>query len=119
MKGGFFVMSNSQIWDCVLNHIQESKLFDIPTFNSYIKESFLYEINDESAIIEVPYTTNKTFFQSYLNDFENLLSEEIGRTIKCKILLKNEILNQGKKSRNWSFSSCLIVKNGVTQEIVV
>lgn len=97
MKGGFFVMSNSQIWDCVLNHIQESKLFDIPTFNSYIKESFLYEINDESAIIEVPYTTNKTFFQSYLNDFENLLSEEIGRTIKCKILLKNEILNQGKK----------------------
>lgn len=36
-------------------------------------------------------------------------------TIQCGKI----VLNQGKKSRNWSFSSCLTVKNGVTQEIVV
>lgn len=86
--------NNSQVWNDILNHILENKLFDIATFNSYIKESFLYEVNDEYAIIEVPYTTNKTFFLSYLNDFENLLSENLNRNIKCKVLLKNEIINQ-------------------------
>lgn len=97
--------TNSALWNDVLNHIQDHKIFDIPTFNSYVKESFLYDINDDYAIIEVPYSTNKNFFTNYISDFEHILSEYLSRPIKCKVLLKNEINNELAKEEQYEFEN--------------
>ena len=84
-------MTNAQIWDHVLTTIQNNQLFDVTTFNSYIEDSSLYELNERYAVIEVPYKSNVNFFQGYLEEFENLISEEIDRPIKCKVLWSKEI----------------------------
>lgn len=89
--------STNEIWNDILNIINEDSLFDDCTYTSYIKDSILYEINDNYAIIQVPYNTNKTFFIGYLNEFKNLIFQKTNKNLEIKVLLPSEITNEKMK----------------------
>lgn len=86
--------NKNELWQNILLTIENEDIFDTATISSYIKDSKLYDLNDECAIIEVPYSTNKTFFETYIHDFENILSQFLNSKIKCKVLLTSEISSQ-------------------------
>lgn len=78
-------------WNNILNTIQENKIFDEPVFHSYIKNSLLYSVNEELAIIEVPYLTNKNFFIQNIEEFKKLLNIAFDRDLNCQVVLTSEI----------------------------
>lgn len=84
------------IWSTLLSTIEEKNIFDKPIFHSYIKNSYLYELNDDFAIIEVPYLTNRNFFNQNINEFEDILSSILDKEVKCQVILPNE-LTQNKE----------------------
>lgn len=92
------------IWNNVLDTIKENEIFDSPTFDSYIKTSKLREINEDIAVVEVPYSLNKSFFSRYINEFESVLSNIMDHKITCNVVLKNEIANLHKKEEEELFT---------------
>ena len=98
--------TKNDIWKNILLTIKEEEIFDPATISSYIKDSKLYDLNDDYAVIEVPYSTNKTFFENYISDFENMLSQFVGNKVTCKVLLSSEITNANlKKEEAFQFEN--------------
>ncbi|MEG0297905.1 MAG: chromosomal replication initiator protein DnaA [Erysipelotrichaceae bacterium] len=83
-----------KVWHKVLHNIQISNKFDEAVFDTYIKESTLYEINEDSvATIVVPYLVNKNFLSSLsnLNYIQEQLSIVSETPITAHICVKSEI----------------------------
>lgn len=87
------------LWGQILDTIQDDKIFDDSVFHSYIKNSLLYNIKDNLATIEVPYLTNKNFFNQNLDVFEKYLGEKIQTIITCQVVLTSEISRIQKDSK--------------------
>lgn len=91
------------IWNKILIDIKENNIFDEPVFHSYIKNSLLYNVSNDLAIIEVPYITNKNFFIQNVEEFDKLLSQIFNRNITCQILLTSDISNSKKEEKDFIF----------------
>ncbi|MEF9961890.1 MAG: chromosomal replication initiator protein DnaA [Erysipelotrichaceae bacterium] len=116
----------NQYWKQTLNLIKESGDFDAPTFNTWIADSNLYDIDNDFAIIEVPYKINKQIMMDSISIIETRISSILGREIKCQILLHNElevispasenirrnnIIFENKIKKEYNFESFVVGKN--------
>lgn len=79
------------IWSNTLQNISQSGHFDSAVFNTWIKDSTLFDISDEFAVIQVPYKVNKQIMMDSIEFIQQQLSAVLNQPISCQILLKNEI----------------------------
>lgn len=91
-------MSNSilkshldEIWQKTLDLVEQAKYVDESVFNMWLKDSSLNDVQDQLATIVVPYTINRSVFLDMLTVFEENLSTVIGFTVKCQVLLKDDV----------------------------
>ncbi|MEG0368004.1 MAG: DnaA/Hda family protein, partial [Coprobacillus sp.] len=82
-----------EIWQKTLDLIQENHDFDSAIFNTWFNDSSLYDIDDEFAIIVVPYKINKQIMLENILVIQNRLSSVIGKDMQCQIFLKAEVDN--------------------------
>lgn len=80
-----------EVWDKTLQNISTSGHFDSAVFNTWIKDSTLFDISDEFAVIQVPYKVNKQIMMGSIDFIQQQLSSVLDQQISCQILLKNEI----------------------------
>lgn len=110
------MLSNpNKLWADILKYIQDNEIFDACTFSSYIENSHLFKLDNDVAIIEVPYNTNKTFFIGYMKEFEDLFKQFLDKDIKCKVLLSEE-LNREELKTTKAREKILINQNKIIKE---
>lgn len=116
-----------QIWQKTLTLINDSAHFDVAVFNAWFKEdSTLFDIEDDFATIVVPYKINKQIMMDSIDLIQNKLSEVLGESVSCQVLLKNEvdmlqptsvvkrrneILFEDKIKQEYTFDSFVVGKN--------
>ena len=81
------------IWNQTLEKLNAGAFFDTSIFNTYIIESKLYNINQNSAIVIVPNFVSRKVFESNKGIIENTLSEVLDQTITITFTLKKDIQN--------------------------
>lgn len=81
------------IWNQTLEKLNAGAFFDTSIFNTYIIESKLYDINQNSAIVIVPNFVSRKVFESNKGIIENTLSEVLDQTITVTFTLKKDIQN--------------------------
>ena len=81
------------IWNQTLEKLNAGAFFDTSIFNTYIIESKLYNINQNSAIVIVPNFVSRKVFESNKVIIENTLSEVLDQTITITFTLKKDIQN--------------------------
>lgn len=87
-----YLLSHLQeVWNKTLQNISASGHFDPAVFNTWIKDSTLFDISDEFAVIQVPYKVNKQIMMDSIEFIQQQLSAVLEQPISCQILLKNEI----------------------------
>lgn len=79
------------IWQKTLTIIADSGQFDPAVFNIWIKDSELYDIDDDFATILVPYKINKQIMMDSIGFIQQKLSGVLEKEIACQIFLKGEI----------------------------
>lgn len=79
------------IWDNILLDIKENEAFDSLIFNNYIKSAKLIKIEDNIAIVEVPWEINKQFINKYLDVLESRLDRSLDAKISVKIVTTEEL----------------------------
>lgn len=80
-----------EIWQRTLSIISDSGQFDPAVFNIWIKDSELYDIDDDFATILVPYKINKQIMMDSIGFIQQKLSGVLEKEIACQIFLKEEI----------------------------
>lgn len=80
-----------EIWQKTLSIISDSGQFDPAVFNIWIKDSELYDIDDDFATILVPYKINKQIMMDSIGFIQQKLSGVLEKEIACQIFLKEEI----------------------------
>ncbi len=100
--------NTSQVWEYVLSTVQNDEKFDTTTFSTYIKDSNLYDIHDDTAIVSVPFTTSKNFFDGNKEYFESLLQDRLNKAVKIRVLSVKELNHNNAKTQDYSF----IYENG-------
>ncbi len=86
------------IWQTTLQNIEASAHFDRAVFNTWIKDSTLYDIKEDLASIIVPYKINKQIMMDSIQFIQQQLSIVVEMDISCQIFLKNEILDYQNNS---------------------
>lgn len=81
------------IWNQTLEKLNAGAFFDASIFNTYINESKLYDINQNSAIVIVPNFVSRRVFESNKDTIENALSEVLEQSITIHFTLKKDIKN--------------------------
>ena len=81
------------IWNQTLEKLEAGAFFDTSIFNTYINESKLYDINQNSAIVIVPNFVSRKVFESNKSIIENTLSEVLDQPITVHFTLKKDIQN--------------------------
>lgn len=79
------------IWQTTLKLIEDSGQFDPAVFNIWIKDSELYDLDEDFATILVPYKINKQIMMDSIEFIQKTLSEVIEHNIACQIFLKEEM----------------------------
>lgn len=82
-----------KIWQETLDLIQTNHDFDNAIFNTWIKDSSLYDIDEEFAIIVVPYKINKQIMLENILMIQSRLSSVLEKDMQCQIFLKAEVDN--------------------------
>lgn len=92
------------IWQTTLKLIEDSGQFDPAVFNIWIKDSELYDLDEDFATILVPYKINKQIMMDSIGFIQQILSGVIEHDIACQIFLKEEMdrisNNSVAKARN-------------------
>ncbi|MCI8540804.1 MAG: chromosomal replication initiator protein DnaA [Erysipelotrichaceae bacterium] len=93
-----------EIWQKTLTLIADSGFFDPSVFHTWIKDSELYDIDDDFATIVVPYQINKTVIKDSLTFIQQKLSAVLEREIAAQVFSRDEIdrisLSSLAKTRN-------------------
>lgn len=79
------------IWQKTLQLIEDSGQFDPAVFNVWIKDSELYDLDDDFATILVPYKINKQIMMDSIEFIQQMLSSVLNSQISCQIFLKEEM----------------------------
>lgn len=79
------------IWDQTLDKLKSGGFFDDSIFNSFIKDSKLYELTATSAIVIVPNFVSRSTYIKNQAVFENALNEVAESDVKITFALKKEI----------------------------
>lgn len=79
------------IWQTTLKLIEDSGQFDPAVFNIWIKDSELYDLDEDFATILVPYKINKQIMMDSIEFIQKTLSGVIEHNIACQIFLKEEM----------------------------
>lgn len=103
------------IWQTTLQNIEKSDHFDSAVFNTWIKDSTLYDIKDDLASIVVPYKINKQAMMGNIQFIQQQLSAVIDMEISCQIFLENEILEY-KNTNDALRRSKVIFENKIKKE---
>lgn len=114
------------IWQTTLNLIENSGHFDPTVFNTWIKESELYDLDEDFATILVPYKINKHIMMGSIDYIQQILSGVIEHDIACQIFLKeemdrisnssvakarNEIMFENKIKEDYTFDNFIVGKS--------
>lgn len=114
------------IWQKTLNLILESGNFDPAVFNTWIKDSELYDIDEDFATILVPYKINKQIMMSSIGFIQQVLSGVLEHEIACQIFLRGEmdrisntsiakarnaVVFEDKIKREYNFENFVVGKN--------
>ena len=79
------------IWQKTLALLETGGHFDAAVYNLWIKDSQLYDIDEDFATILVPYKVNKQIMTEQLDVIQNTLSGVLEYKIGCQIFLKEEM----------------------------
>ena len=79
------------IWQKTLQLIEDSGQFDPAVFNVWIKDSELYDLDDDFATILVPYKINKQIMMDSIEFIQQMLSSVLNSNVSCQIFLKEEM----------------------------
>lgn len=79
------------IWQKTLTIISDSGQFDPAVFNIWIKDSELYDIDEDFATILVPYKINKQIMMDSITFIQQKLSSVLDKEVACQIFMKDEI----------------------------
>ncbi|MGL5978545.1 MAG: chromosomal replication initiator protein DnaA [Erysipelotrichaceae bacterium] len=79
------------VWQRTLDLVKESETFDITIFNTWIKDSVLYDVNDDFATIVVPYKINKQVFDDSIKIFQTKLSGVLNKEVTCQVIIKDDV----------------------------
>lgn len=84
------------LWSKILENIKKEKVFDDSVYSSYIENSKLKSIDNNIALIEVPWRVNYLYINENKEIFNNLISNMLGTDIKCNVEIKQEtkVLNK-------------------------
>ena len=85
------------IWNETLNLIKESEHFSSHIYNSWIKNSSLYDLSDDFAVIVVPNLIQKTVIINDIDFIQAKLSQVLDREVACQIFMRSEISNFSTK----------------------
>ncbi|MGL5541504.1 MAG: chromosomal replication initiator protein DnaA [Erysipelotrichaceae bacterium] len=108
------------VWQKTLDLVKESETFDLTIFNTWIKDSYLYDVSDEFATIVVPYKINKQVFDDNIRVFHTKLSAVLQKEVNCQVILKDEvdrirqikepapIVFEDKISKNYTFDNFVV-----------
>lgn len=114
------------IWQKTLALLETGGHFDAAVYNLWIKDSQLYDIDEDFATILVPYKVNKQIMTEQLDVIQNTLSGVLEYKIGCQIFLKEEMdrisnssvakarndqIFEDKIKRDYTFDSFVIGKN--------
>lgn len=96
MSTNYLRSSLDKIWLDLLNSVQKENVVDITTFDRFLKDSKLHDINDEKtlAIIEVPMFLNKSAWErnkNLIDYIELYLKNVVDNDIKINILTTSDL----------------------------
>ncbi len=80
-----------EIWQKTLALIENSGQFDSAVYNIWIKDSQLYDLDEDFATILVPYKINKQIMMDSIDFIQDTLSSVLTYDIACQIFLKEEV----------------------------
>jgi len=80
-----------EIWQKTLALIENSGQFDSAVYNIWIKDSQLYDLDEDFATILVPYKINKQIMMDSIDFIQDTLSGVLTYDIACQIFLKEEV----------------------------
>lgn len=116
----------SNIWNKTLQIMQDNGDFDPATFTTWIKDSRLYDVDDDFATIEVPFKINKQIMMDSIDIIQMRLSSVLDKEIKCQIFLRSELelltpasvskrrndfIFEDKIKKEYSFENFIVGKN--------
>lgn len=114
------------IWQKTLQLIEDSGQFDPAVFNVWIKDSELYDLDDDFATILVPYKINKQIMMDSIDFIQQMLSSVLNSEISCQIFLReemnrlsvssvakarNNIMLEDKIKKQYNFDNFVVGKN--------
>lgn len=115
-----------EIWQKTLNIISDSGQFDPAVFNIWIKDSELYDIDEDFATILVPFKINKQIMMDSIGFIQQKLSGVLEHEVAAQIFLKDEITRietssvakvrnavvfEDKIKREYNFENFVVGKN--------
>lgn len=122
-----FVQAQLQtIWKSTLTLIKDGNYFDDAVFHAWFQDdSYLHDIDDDLALIVVPYKINKQIMMESIDLIEEKLSLTLEKPVRCQILLKSEIsqmqsfhqgvsedsLLESKMKNEYTFDNFVVGKN--------
>ncbi len=114
------------IWQTTLKLIEDSGQFDPAVFNIWIKDSQLYDLDEDFATILVPYKINKQIMMDSIGFIQQILSGVIEHDVACQIFLqeemnrlssssvakaRNEVMFENKIKEDYTFENFIVGKN--------
>lgn len=80
------------VWGRVKTSIEQSKYFDKPIYETYIKDSSLASLNNDKAIISVPTYLQKVILMDEITFITQTINNVMDKeSIECVVLMPNEI----------------------------
>lgn len=112
------------VWQKTLSLISDE--FDPAVFNTWYKDSELYDVDEDFATILVPYKINKQIMMDSIGLIQQKLSSVLDHEVACQIFLRDEIKRlsntsvakarnavvfEDKIKREYTFDSFVVGKN--------
>lgn len=80
-----------ELWKNTLHIIKNNKYFDEPVYHTWIKDSKLFSVDNNIAVITVPFKLNKQIMEQSIDVIQSTLSSVLKNNVTCSILLEQDV----------------------------
>ena len=80
-----------ELWNSTLQIIKDSNTYDDAIFNTYIKPTRLFRINDDVALISVPNKISSSIFSGSLDIWRSAFAQTAGGDYTLQVILNKDV----------------------------